>query len=149
MTPKKKGEKMINAEDIKKGAVFNAKVQISNIDENGNIYITLPELFGGRLVVEDYNAILALNSVEEEKPDVYDILKQFYKDECMGEGIYITLTYDPLFPYLKLRKKCEEAVYERIIAIVPTMEEIEDWLKVELFQAKRELLAAIEKENKQ
>lgn len=77
--------------------------------------------------------------------DIYKILKDVYNEHLEPERIGMTLTFGSPFPYVKLSKKNKD-VYERVVAIPSTMEETEEWLMVELFQAKNEILAAIEKE---
>jgi hypothetical protein len=81
--------------------------------------------------------------------DIYNILKDIYREHLEPKRIDMTLTFGRPFPYVKLRKKNKGVLYEKLFCIPTTMEESEDWLKVELFQAKHEILATIEKENKQ
>lgn len=83
--------------------------------------------------------------------NIYGILKDFYDEHAAHNRIEVTLTFGRPFPAITLRKKTDKGIYQTHVAINSYMEESEEYLCLELFQAKHSLLTGItayeEKEN--
>lgn len=75
--------------------------------------------------------------------NIYGILKDFYDEHAAPNGIKVTLNFGSPFPAVNLRKKTDKGIYQIHVAISSFMEESEEYLCLELFQAKNALLSGI------
>ena len=75
--------------------------------------------------------------------DIYKILKDFYDEHLEPACVRMTLTFGSPFPAVTLSKKSDKGIYQIHVAINSFMEESEEYLCLELFQAKNDLLYGI------
>ena len=75
--------------------------------------------------------------------DIYKILKDFNEEHLEPAGVKMTLTFGSPFPAVTLSKKTDKGTYQIQVAINSFMEESEEYLCVEFFQAKNALLSGI------
>lgn len=75
--------------------------------------------------------------------DVYKVLKDFYDEHAAPNGINVTLYFVSPFPAVHLCKKTDKGIHQILVAISGFMEESEEYLRLELFQAKQTLLSSI------
>ena len=75
--------------------------------------------------------------------NIYEILKDFYDEHLEPAGVKMTLTFGSPFPAVTLSKKSDKGIYHIHVAINSFMEESVEYLCLELFQAKNDLLSGI------